>query len=70
MIFKCKEFFLKIQSEFLEEPITNDDFEKNENKIKVNKKDIKLKKVCIDEIGKTIANDPENPNYYYYNYKR
>ena len=66
---KCKEFFLKIQSEFLEEPITNDDFEKNENKIKVNKKDIKLKKVFIDEIGKTIANDPENPNYYYYTEK-
>ena len=66
---KCKEFFLKIQSEFLEEPITNDDFDKDENKIKVKEKDIKLKKVFIDEIGKTIANDPENPNYYYYTEK-
>ena len=61
---------MKIQSEFIEEPIKEGDFEKDENKIKVKEKDIKLKKVFIDEIGKTIANDPENPNYYYYTEKR
>ena len=69
VIDKCKDFFLKIQNEILEEPITNEDFEKDENKIKVNNKDIKLKKVSIDEIGKTIANDTETPNYYYYTEK-
>ena len=66
---KCKEFLTKIQTDFLEENISKEDFAKADNKIKINKKEIKLKKVFIDEIGKTIANDSETPNYYYYTEK-
>ena len=69
VIEQCKEFLTKIQFDFLEETISKEDFAKGDNKIKVNKKEIKLKKVFIDEIGKTIANDSDIPNYYYYTEK-
>ena len=69
VIEKCKEFFIQIQGDFLEESINEKDFVKADNMIKINKKNIKLKKVFIDEIGKTITNDTENPNYYYYTEK-
>ena len=69
VIEKCKEFFMQIQGDFLEEPIKKEDFVKADNKIKINKKNINLKKVFIDEIGKTITNDTETPNYYYYTEK-
>ena len=69
VIEQCKEFLTKIQVDFLEENISKEDFAKTDNKIKVNKKEIKLKKVFIDEIGKTIANDSDIPNYYYYTEK-
>ena len=69
VIEKCKEFFLKIQGDFLEETISKEDFSEIDDKIKVNKKNIKLKKVFIDEIGKTTSNDTETPNYYYYTEK-
>ena len=69
VIEKCKEFFLKIQSDFLEKSINIKDFEQNENKILLNNKNISLKRVYIDEIGKTITNDSDTPNYYYYTEK-
>ena len=69
VIEKCKEFFLIIQGDFLEENLEKEDFSEKDNKIKVDKKKIKLKKVFIDEIGKTVSNDIETPNYYYYTEK-
>ena len=69
VIEKCKEFFLRLQGSFLEETISKEDFSDIDDRIKVNKKNIKLKKVFIDEIGKTISNDTETPNYYYYTEK-
>ena len=67
VIEKCKEFFLKIQGDFLEEKLSKEDFSEKDNKIKVNKKNIKLKNVFIEDIGKT--SDIEIPNYYYYTEK-
>ena len=67
VIEKCKEFFLKIQGDFLEETLSKGDFSEKDNKIIVDKKIIKLKKVCINDIGKT--SDKEIPNYYYYTEK-
>ena len=67
VIEKCKEYLIKIHSDFLEGAITNDDFLNEEDKIIINPdKEIKLKKVFIDEIGKTITNYTDEPNYYYY----
>ena len=69
VIEKCKKFFIDIQDTFLEESIKYEDFEKNEDKILVKNKNIVLKKVFIDEIGKTITNDSNIPNYNYYTEK-
>jgi len=69
VIEECENFLTKIQTDFLEENISKNDFVKADNKIKVNKKEIKLKKIFTDEIGKTIANDTDIPNYYYYTEK-
>ena len=69
VIENCKEFFMKIQHDFLEETISKEDFEEVDNKIKVNKKKIKFKEIFIDEFSKIIINDKEIPNYYYYTEK-
>ena len=67
VIEKCKEYLIKIHSDFLEGAITKDDFLNEEDKIIINpNKEIKLKKVFIDEIGKTITNYTDEPNHYYY----
>lgn len=59
---------IKIQSDFLENIINKKDFaDDQEDKIvlKTNN-DLKLKKVFIDEIGKTVTNYFDEPEYYYY----
>lgn len=65
---KCKEFLIRIQPDFLEGAIESKDFSnEEEDKIVLKEgKEINLKKVFIDEIGKTIANYADEPNYYYY----
>ena len=68
VIEKCKEFLIKIQSDFLENIISKKDFaDDQEDKIvlKTNN-NMKLKKVFIDEIGKTVTNYFDAPKYYYY----
>ena len=71
VIEKCKEYLIKIQSDFLEGLIENSDFLNEEDKIIVNPdKEIKLKKVFIDEIGKTVTNYTDEPNYYYYSERK
>ena len=65
---KCKEFLFKIQLDFFEKPLDLNDFSEDDNDkiiLKPNK-EIKLKKVFIDEIGKTIVNSADEPQYYYY----
>ena len=69
VIENCKEFFMKIQHDFLEETISKEDFEEVDNKIKVNKKKIKFKEIFIDVLSKIIINNKEIPNYYYYTEK-
>ena len=69
VIEKCKEFLLKIQTDFMEKLISKNDFvEEIQDKIilKKEKEDIKLKRVFIDEIGKTITNYSDELNYFYY----
>ena len=65
---KVKEYFLKIHHDFLDGKFEEKDFSsENEDKILLKTvKDIKLKKVFLDEIGKTIANYADQPNYFYY----
>ena len=65
----CKDFFFKIQGDFLVELVSKEDLVVENNRIKINNKEIKLKKVLIDEIGKTIINDIDNPIYNYYTEK-
>lgn len=65
---RCKEFLIKIQSDFLENIISKKDFSNEEEDkiiLKTNN-DMKLKKVFIDEIGKTVTNYFDEPKYYYY----
>ena len=65
----CKNFLLKIQSDFLENPIGENDFcTETEDKIILKKdvKDIKLKRVFVDEIGTTVTNYADDIKYYYY----
>ena len=65
---ECKKFLLKIQSDFLENPIGEEDFiTDSEDKTILNKnaKNIKLKRVFIDEIGKTVTNYADELKYYY-----
>ena len=69
VIENCKDFFFKIQGDFLVELVSKKDMVVEENRIKINNKEIKLKKVLIDEIGKTIINDIDNPKYNYYTEK-
>ena len=69
VIEKCKQFLLKIQTDFMEKLITKDDFlDEMQDKIilKKEKEDIKLKRVFIDEIGKTITNYADELKYFYY----
>ena len=69
VIENCKDFFFKIQGDFLVELVSKEDLVVENNRIKINNKEIKLKKVLIDEIGKTIINDIDNPKYNYYTEK-
>ena len=69
VIEKCKQFLLKIQTDFMEKLITKDDFlDEMHDKIMLKKEieDIKLKRVFIDEIGKTITNYADELKYFYY----
>lgn len=63
-----KKYLVKIHLDFLQEKIEEKDFSKeNDDKIILNSdKSLELKKVFIDEIGKTIFNYADQPNYYYY----
>ena len=63
---KCKKYLIQIQSDILEGSIEKNDFLNEEDKIILNKKEIKLRKVFVDEIGKTIANRLDEPYYYYF----
>ena len=69
VIEKCKNFFIDIENDFLEENIDYKDFAKDDDKIVVKNKNISLRKVYIDEIGKTITNDSDVPIYNYYTEK-
>ena len=65
---ECKKFLEKIGDNFIEEKITENNFE-NDNDEKIKLKDsqkINLKKVFIDEIGKTQTNTLDQPKYSYY----
>ena len=64
----CKEYLEKIGDKFIEEKITKSKFENdNHNKIKLKDSEhITLKRVFIDEIGKTVTNTFDQPNYSYY----
>lgn len=65
---KCKEFFIEKHDRFLLETINEENLcqdDKNDTLIIKNKK-IELKKVYIDEIGETVFNDSDIPNYNYY----
>jgi hypothetical protein len=64
----CKEYLEKIGDKFIEEKITKSKFE-NDNHKKIKLKDseqITLKRVFVDEIGKTVTNTFDQPNYSYY----
>ena len=65
---ECKNFLIQIGSQFIEEVIKPDKFEiKDNNKIQLKKlESITLKKVFIDEIGKTQTNNLDQPRYSYY----
>ena len=64
----CKEYLEKIGDTFIEEKIAKSNFENgnNEKIILVNFKNITLKRVFIDAIGKTVTNTFNQPNYSYY----
>ena len=64
----CKEYLEKIGDTFFEEKIAKSNFENgnNEKIILVNFKNITLKRVFIDAIGKTVTNTFNQPNYSYY----
>ena len=66
VIEKCKDFFIYIENEFLEENLDRKDFSQDEGKIIIKDKNITLRKVFIDEIGKAVTNDSDIPNYNYY----
>ena len=66
VIERCKEFFLEKQEKFLSELISKEDFTQENNKLSVKNKKISLKRVFVDEIGETIINDSDIPNYHYY----
>ena len=66
VIEKCKDFFIYIENEFLEENLDRNDFSQDEGKIIIKDKNITLRKVFIDEIGKAVTNDSDIPNYNYY----
>ena len=64
----CKEYLEKIGDKFIEEKITKSKFE-NDNHKTIKLKDseqITLKRVFVDEIGKTVTNTFDQPNYSYY----
>ena len=69
VIEKCKNFFIDIENDFLEENINREDFAKDDDKIIIKNKNISLRKVYIDEIGKTITNNSDIPIYNYYTEK-
>ena len=69
VIQKCKDFFINTGNDFLEENINKEDFSKDDDKIVIKNKNISLRKVYIDEIGKTITNDTDMPKYNYYTEK-
>ena len=46
-----------------------DNFIEDDNKLSIKDQKISLKKVFIDEIGETIINDTDTPNYNYYTEK-
>ena len=64
----CKKYLVEIADQFIEEKIVLDNFE-SENNDKIKLKDsskISLKKVFVDEIGKTQTNNFDQPRYSYY----
>ena len=64
----CKKYLVQIGDQFIEEKIELNNFEnENNDKIKLkNSLKINLKKVFIDEIGKTQTNNFYQPRYSYY----
>ena len=66
VIEKCKDFFIYMENEFLEENLDRKDFSQDDGRIIIKDKNITLRKVFIDEIGKTVTNDSDLPNYNYY----
>ena len=68
VIESCKKYLVEIGEQFIEEKIELNNFEKqNDDKIKLEKSfKINLKKVFIDEIGKTQTNILDQPRYSYY----
>ena len=64
----CKKYLIEIGDQYIEEKIELDNFEnENNDKIKLkNSSKISLKKVFIDEIGKTQTNTLDQPRYSYY----
>ena len=67
---KIKKFFIERQNKFLLDPIKQENFIEEENKLSIKEQKISFKKVFIDEIGETIINDTDKPNYNYYTEKR
>ena len=64
---ECKKYFAKINHDFLVKEIKETNFLQDENKIILSdKEEIILRKVYIDEIGKTLTNYSDQPNYNYY----
>ena len=66
---KIKKFFIERQNKFLLDPIKQENFIEKENKLSIKEQKISFKKVFIDEIGETIINDTDKPNYNYYTEK-
>ena len=67
---KIKKFFIERQNKFLLDPIKQENFIEEENKLSIKEQKISFKKVFIDEIGETIINDTDKPNYNYYTEKK
>ena len=73
MFFCCwknQKIFIERQNKFLLDPIKQENFIEEENKLSIKEQKISFKKVFIDEIGETIINDTDKPNYNYYTEKR